>query len=148
MKLGKIRTLRGQLTPPEGASSAKRQLIVEDGRLNIGYRVTSFQVWPADYDVNLSYQASLSVSNSGSDELDASNSSQIAWVLGNYYLSTLPATLDPEHIVNQELYIRTKFSDPFAKMNYLIEMVEVSLSDDEAIITIVKNSQQNTIDSV
>lgn len=143
MKTGKVRTLRGQLTPSNGTSRSKRQLVVEDGRINIGYRVTSFRVWPFDYDEGMTFQANLSVSESGTDQLDASNSSQIAWILGNYYLNIEDATIDPEHIVNQTLYIRTKQSVEYQRLNYLIEMVEIELSDDEAIMTLVKNNQQN-----
>ena len=144
MKLGKIRTLRGQLSGDGSTNRFKRQLVVEDGRINVGYRVTSFRCWPFDYDQTFAFQANLSVSESGTDELDASNSSQIAWVLGNHYIEeSLHGIIDPEHIVNKDLFIRTKLSQTYQKLNYLIELVEVELTDDEAIMTLVKNSQQN-----
>lgn len=143
MKFGKVHTLRGQLSPPADGARAKRQLVVEDGRVNVGYRITSFRCWPFDYDEGMTFQANLSVSESGTDELNANNSAQIAWILGNYYLNIEDATIDPNHIVNQTLFIRTKQSVPYQKLNYLIEMVEVDLTDDEAIITLVKNNLQN-----
>jgi len=129
-----------------GQSRYKRQLILDDGRLNIGYRVLSFRCWPQDYDEGMTFQANLSTQESGTDQLDAGNSAQIAWYLGNYYLNIVPGVIDPEHVVTTNMFLRIKQNVDYQGINYLIEMEEVFLTDDEAIITIIKNDGQDLED--
>ena len=146
MRKGRIMTLRGQLNNPDEPVHMKRQLILDDGRLTIGYKVLSFEVWPMTYDVNTSYHATLSTDVSSDLELNASDNRQIAWVLFNTYQSTFAGMIDPDHIVNRNLFIRIKRGQDYLNYNYLIVMEEVLLSDDESIMTIIKNEAQDIAD--
>jgi len=144
---GKIRTLRGTMSSMDGASSyQKRQVILDDGLINQGYRILSFTIWPRDFEVFANggvVYGILSTESLSNIQMEASDNRQIAW-------SQLQAgglkddIIDPNHIVNRDLYVRTyNNKSATTTMNYLIVMEEISLSDDEAIISIIKEQSQD-----
>ena len=144
-----MRTLRGQL---KGVGELKRDLLLDDGLINQGYRITSFIVWSGIRDDNFC-QATLSSKPkvAGSDQ-DASINTEIAWA--QYGTVTGPLTagaiyhdrvIDLDHVVNRDLFIsmRSSSGNPDQTWNYLITMEATKLSDDEAILAIVREEAQN-----
>ena len=153
MKATRIRTLRGQIDHVSG--ELKRKLIIDDGRPNHGLKILEFHVWAG---VNTqqafgSFGLALDVTPpAGAEDIfDAGDNRQIAWATWGYadagtHHVILPAfsLVDPDHIVNRDLFFYGLASHHPVKWNYLIVCQEYELTDDEAIITIVKETSQNT----
>jgi len=149
MKLGKLRTLRGEIRVT-GGGVAKLNLIAADGLVNYGLKILSFTVWKNQTPTGASSQnltAILSLDTIGSgDNMNAGDNRQFAW-----YQSSISSTLgniiqpygiiDPDHVVNRDLYL-TLDNSTTGTYNYLIECQVVELTDDEAIITIIKENSQ------
>lgn len=144
------RSMRGQLTVTGG--SGRQTLLVEDGLINVGYRVRSFDVWPADvFTPNfIQYNAVLTMSTLPSPvTMDASNNAQIGWAFEE--CQGAPATgppagmyrsyLDPDHVAVRDLFVQVSGTD--GDYNYLLVIEKVELSDDEAIIQIIKEESQS-----
>ena len=146
MKYGKLRTLRGQITAAAGV--ARKNIIVSDGLVNLGLKIISLQVWPAVNNggtVKFTSILSLDTISSGSD-MNASDNRQFGWqffstggAVGE--VQTTRAIIEPDHIVNRDLFL-TLDNSTDGIYNYLIEAQVVELSDDEAIITIIKETSQ------
>lgn len=150
MKLGKLRTLRGEIKVT-GGGVAKLNLIASDGLVNYGLKILSFTVWKnqtptGSSSQNLTAILSLDTIASGAN-MNAGDNRQFAW-----YQSSISSTLgniiqpygiiDPDHIVNRDLYL-TLDNSTTGTYNYLIECQVVELTDDEAIITIIKENSQS-----
>ena len=138
------RSLRGQITEGE-----TKRLIIDDGRLNHGYRVVNFVIsgdptssandaWATlglDYDTPLIW-------NWGDNR-------QIGWSATNVQstggLQVPFMVLDPDHIVIMDLYIQGTVSGAggTSVINYLIELETVELTDDESILTLIKERSQD-----
>jgi hypothetical protein len=79
--------------------------------------------------------------------MNAGDNRQFAW-----YQSSVSSTLgniiqpygviDPDHIVNRDLFL-TMDNTTNGVYNYLIEAQVVELTDDEAIVTIIKETSQS-----
>ena len=147
MKLGRCRSLRGSFEVT--GSSHKQQLIVDDGLINNGLKIISFNVWTdtgsgvGGIDCNLS----LAPMPAHAHYMDASDNRQIAWVCGGFDNGTpisipMQSFIDPNHVVNRDLYIHAFAS--VGLWNYLIIFEEYDLTDDEAIVQIIKETSQNT----
>ena len=99
---------------------------------------------------------SYSALGNAAELMDAGDNSQIAWFSFNQYQSvlappdTIPTSyasfgyIDPNHIVNRDLVISLRGSSDFA-FNYMIICREVDLTDNEAIISIIKENSQDII---
>jgi hypothetical protein len=144
-----MRTLRGQL---QGIGNLKRELLLDDGLINQGYRITGFFVWSGIRDDNFC-QATLSSQPkiAGSDQ-NASINTEIAWT--TYGTVTGPLTagavyhdriIDEDHVINRDLFISmvSASSNVNQTWNYLITMESRKLSDDEAILAIIREEAQN-----
>jgi len=138
----KRRTLRGLLD-----SSELRQLIVDDGQLTQGYRVTRFDVFPyvpaggsqitavvlgLDYDMDPNF--------------NASDNRQIGWASNSFSsigasISLVTSALDPDHVIIRDLWILN--TNPGDQVNYLIELETVELSSDQTILTLIKERSQD-----
>jgi len=138
MKSTRVRTLRGQVTVAAGV--AKKNLIVSDGLINVGLIVKRFQIWavdPTDTFIGiLSYETLIT----GSD-MNAGDNSQFAWTVGNGSAEIHSEFLDPDHVVNRDMFLSMISSDT-GVYNYLIECQMVLLDDNEAIISIIKETSQ------
>jgi hypothetical protein len=141
MKARRTRTLRGQLEVLGGATTARRNLIAADGLINYGLRITNFQVWSVDPTNEFISILSYETIPAGS-AMDASDNRQFGWTIGNGTPNALTAFLDPDHIINRDMFI-TLVGTPPGVYNYLIEMQVYELSDDEAIISIIKETSQS-----
>jgi hypothetical protein len=159
---GKIRTLRGTVEFPARASSsapansAKRLLILDDGRINIGYKIVDFHIWNSKMSsdaVNDCFASqahlALSLEPTASDLPKASDNREIAWAayqttagggVSSYNLT------DPDHIVVRDLQIvfpQIKNTANVDTVNYYIQMEEYDITDTEAIISIIKEESQD-----
>ena len=138
----KRRTLRGTLAPNED-----RQLVVDDGNFNHAYKVVEFQAFPTaptggaqicpvilglDYDL-------------GSD-FDASDNRQIGWSISNFDSAGVfsffsPSVIDPDHVVVRDLYIKN--TGNLDSVNFLIVLETMNITDDEAILQLIKERSQD-----
>lgn len=140
------RTLRGLI--PQSKTGQKITLVVDDGRLTHGLRITDIQVWPArasqvgDATIVLATNPP-----SAKTPLDSSDNGQIAWVYGAFGTSQgngFVHIIDPNHIVVNELIILADIGVNFADgLNYLITMQPELLTEMESAVVQIKNRQQN-----
>jgi len=138
----KRRTLRGLL--PSGEI---RELVVDDGNLNHGYRVLEFHVWSTSLTGSRDVQAVLGLDADVDQYFNAADNRQIAWAsqqnnigsqegIGNFSL------IDPDHIVLRDLYI-VNFGPAGNDANYLIVLEPRGLTDDEAVLQLIKERSQD-----
>jgi hypothetical protein len=142
----KRRTLRGQFV--EGQV---KRLVVDDGRLNHGYKVVNFYISAGVGASNLDSQAVLSLDYDAPASWNWGDNRQIAWasqrVADTSGGQPLFAVIDPEHVVIMDLYIQGIVgtgggSDP---INYLIQLEPLELTNDQAILTLIKERSQDDI---
>lgn len=148
MSMKTIRTLRGKIDA--SMTGQKITLIVDDGRLNHGHRITSIQMWPARASQVGDIAATLATDGRASViPMDSSNNGQIAWVYGSFGTSPgngFETILDPNHIVVQELVLVAEFGANFADgVNYMITLQPFSLTDSESAVVQIKARQQNLV---
>jgi hypothetical protein len=147
MRATRLRTLRGSVFAKDGV--IKKQLILDDGRINHGLKILSFVMWSSTGGNEAGIDATLALAllPAGQAQMDASNNAQIGWVTGGFdnAMNTAPlmAILDPDHVINRDLYLYA-FSTEIL-WNYLIIAQEYDLSDDEAIVQIIKETSQTTL---
>ena len=153
----RVRTLRGSIEfPARGAgdpvNTGRRQLILDDGRINIGYRIIEFRIWNADITGEVeafSSQAHLSMSTDITSALsDAADNREIAWSAFNTSAGNIMSDYqqtDPDHIVVRDLNIifPSVSNEDIARVNYYILMEEYDITDQEAIISIIKEESQD-----
>ena len=123
------------------ATTARRNLIAADGLINYGLRITNFQVWSVDPSNEFISILSYETIPSGSD-MNASDNRQFGWSIGNGAANVINNFLDPDHIINRDMFITLK-DTPAGLYNYLIEMQVYELTDDEAIVSIIKETSQS-----
>jgi hypothetical protein len=148
MKFGKLRTLRGQIAVT-GGGVARKNLVAADGLINYGLRIISFTVWNKDAPTataKFTSILSLDTTIAGSD-MNAGDNRQFAWTFFATSSTTSAGTpvrtiIDPDHIVNRDLFL-TMDNSSTGTYNYLIEAQVVELTDDEAIVTIIKETSQS-----
>lgn len=137
------RTLRGQFTEGE-----VKRLILDDGRLNYGYRVVSWFIAP-DPAGNAAAFATLSLDYDSPLAWNWGDNRQIGWASSTTFNVPGPevgyVAIDPGHIVLQDLYIQGQVGPGGGNdiINYLIELEPLTLTDDEAIITLIKERSQD-----
>lgn len=153
----RVRTLRGTYKFPARASgdpvnTGRRALILDDGRINIGYRIIAFRIWNADmtgYNDAFGTQAHLSMSLDITSALnDASDNREIAWAAyntGTGFGIDQFNLVDPDHIVVRDLNIvfPSVTNTDISRVNYYILMEEYDITDQEAIISIIKEESQD-----
>ena len=159
MKSTRVRTLRGQITATGG--KAEQQLILNDQLINRGLRVTGFFVWPTvcDRQSSRQFNAILSYAQLANADvvMDAGDNTQLAWAFQSNTTSSDIGTpngvppsfsgyfnqlIDPDHIINRDLFVSLRLSDN-QTYNYLVICELLELTDDEAIVTIIKENSQS-----
>ena len=134
-------TLRGRV-----AAQETKRLIVDDGQLNVGHRVVGFVVWATGISSSEDPECILGKSSDMNSEWDASDNRQIGWA-GQTTSSTSRIMgfnlLDPDNIVIQDLFIYNRADTEEA--NYLVVVEPVSLTDDEAVLQLIKERGQDDI---
>jgi hypothetical protein len=140
----KRRTLRGQFVEGE-----TKRLIVDDGRLNHGYRVVSFVIAGEPALTSGEAYATLSLDYDAPTNWDWGDNRQIGWAstnnAGGSGLNSPFSVIDPDHIVIMDLYIQGNSALPSGNINYLIELEAVELSNDQAILTLIKERSQDDL---
>jgi len=153
----RLRTLRGTYEfPPvktgDPPNTGKRLLILDDGRINLGYRIVQFRIWNAEMTGHtdaFSSQAHLAMSPDILTALsDASDNREIAWAAyntGTGYGIDQFNLVDPDHIVVRDLHLvfPSVANQNTARVNYYILMEEYDITDQEAIISIIKEESQD-----
>jgi hypothetical protein len=140
MKAGRVRTLRGQVEVI-GGGVGRLNLIAADGLINYGLKITKFQVWAVDTADVFTSILSYEIIPSGT-LMNAADNRQFGWTVGNGSAEIHSEFLDPDHIINRDMFISFVNTD-VGFYNYLIEMQVYELSDDEAIISIIKETSQS-----
>jgi hypothetical protein len=140
MRTTRRRTLRGQIEVAGGATVGRKNLILADGLINYGLKITKFSIWAVD--VNDIFNAILSyeVIPSGT-QMNAGDNRQFGWVVANGSAEINNNFLDPDHIINRDMFLSLVNANP-GTYNYLIEAQGYELSDNEAIVTIIKETSQ------
>ena len=142
----KRRTLRGQFI--EGTVT---RLILDDGRLNHGHKIINFVVsGDPSSGANDAY-AVLSLDYDSPSAWNWSDNRQIAWAAspvdstGSIHLGY--SVVDPDHVVLQDLYINGVVGAGGGTdvINYLVELELVELSNDQSILTLIKERSQDDI---
>jgi hypothetical protein len=140
------RTLRGQFTEGE-----TKRLIVDDGRLNHGYKVVRFVIAGDPSSSGNDAFATLSLDYDAPATWNWGDNRQIGWastnVQGTAGLEPSFSVIDPDHVVIMDLYITGQVSGAggTSLINYLIELQTVELSDDQAILTLIKERSQDDL---
>jgi hypothetical protein len=109
-------------------------------------RIISFNMWTSSIgsqyiDANLS----LAIMPVFLYHMNAGDNRQIAWTTGEHSPNGSMAYrtfIDPNHVVNRDLFINANCTGGL--WNWLIIFEEYTLSDDEAIVQIIKETSQNT----
>lgn len=134
------RTLRGTLEGNE-----IRQLVVDDGIFTNGLRITYFTVWQFDFAAPPGAYGLLCTRDTvvPAGMMPANDPACFAWAaqLIDGTLTTLTTweRIDPDHIVNEELFIHNRAN---TVMNYLIVAEPYNMTEDEGVLQLVKNKQQ------
>ena len=132
-----IHTLRGKLEGNE-----LRRLILDDGMFTEGHKIESFEVWASSIASGDDPAAILALSDKIGTEFDAGDNRQIGWAMQTTTATTRLMTfntIDPDHVVIRDLYIRNISGDP---CNYLISIVPIQISNDQAVLQLIKESAQ------
>lgn len=143
MKRTRTRTLRGVIDIASG-TTGKQQVIVDDGLINRGYKVTGFFVWNNAGTTSFISYLSFSPQTFGAKLMDASNNSQFAWTwLGSGAGSSLERIIDPDHVAVRDMFVNIENAGGAERFNYMIVVEEYSVTNDEAIINIIKEGSQS-----
>jgi hypothetical protein len=132
-----VHTLRGIVN----TANSPLRLFVDDGRFTEGHRVKSFTILGGNNGINEG-KAVLTYSAAGATSIDFENSDQIGWAiwdtdttLGGRHFSVI----DPDHLVNADLYISTITSNA---INFLIEVEPVTMTEAQGVLQLVKSKRQ------
>ena len=140
----KRRTLRGQFIEGE-----TKRLIVDDGRLNHGYKVVRFVIAGDPNSSANDAWATLSLDYDAPATWDWGDNRQIGWastnVQGTAGLEPPFSVLDPDHIVIMDLYFQGNVASAGGIINYLIELEPMELTNDQAILTLIKERSQDDL---
>lgn len=156
--MGKIRVLRGQTNAVQYGGIV--QLIQNDQRFTHGYRIRKFVIayrHPYDpgsgsrdcYGVLATHKEAILEPFTGNYvEWDWSDRAQVAWTSTNHVGDSLVEfnrdLVDPTHIVVRDLYVGitgTTVTDGII-FNYYVELEEVELSENQAVLAIVQEESQ------
>ena len=138
------RTLRGQFTEGE-----TKRLVIDDGRLNHGYKVIHFVIAPDVASAGNDAMATLSLDYDSPLEWNWGDNRQIGWSSTNGQatagLQSPYSVIDPDHVIIMDLYIQGQVLSGGGSdvINYLIELETVELTNDESILTLIKERSQD-----
>lgn len=172
----KLLSFRGQIQVPDNARSIDNNIFqYTSPDLTRAWKIESFYIWPKTIrgstgtgDGQFNMAASLATDTLGSpgfaDIMSVEDNRQIGWVNKGYNMRnsaddfiTSPtgladnqAIIDPDHIVNRNLFINmyttSNFSVALARdYNYLLILREVKVSESEAILQMVKGVAQDIL---
>jgi len=140
VKRTRTRTLRGQLLPSAG--DAKTQIIVDDGLINRGYRVTGFFVWSKTGVETFTSALSFNPVTAASF-MDAADNSQFAWSWKSNAGAPQEAFIDPDHVAVRDMHVTIMGASADNLFNYVVVVEEYAITNDEAILNIIKEGAQS-----
>lgn len=137
------RSFRGKL-----ASSEQRRIIVDDGRFTHGMKIISFQTFPVIASGQQLTSATLATQDNSSAELDADDNRQIGWSTTAFGATSgvhtqTTSIIDPSHIIVNDLYVRNNSATD--EVNYIIIAEPITMSDDQAILALIKERSQDDL---
>lgn len=141
MKVVGKRVLRGSFG--NANLGPKIPVLLEDGLINRGLRVTDVKVFPSALDPSAQLQFMLAsrVLVPATNEWNAEDSAQIAWAMWGdpqgYW-----QCVDRRAIVVRDLVIHPFSESSPQDWNYVIEVDVLDLTDDEAIFAIIREEGQ------
>lgn len=141
-------TLRGRVDP-----SVATRLIVEDGNLNHGFIVREFYVFPENpaSGGNDSVYGTLSLDQDGSStRWLADDNRQIGWASTvqdetGFGARSPSSIIDPDHVVIRDLWFMGARASGTDGINYIVHLEPVTISDDEAVLQLIKESSQDDL---
>lgn len=133
-------TMRGTMGPTE----TTRSLVVDDGRYTHGFVIEEFRVWAAGPTMPAGFNANgcLSFLETPPATMNADQTGTLAWAawmedttngVSQFWI------LDPDHVVNQDLYVHNLGG---TSMNYLIRMRPIVMSPNQGVLQLVKSQNQ------
>ena len=134
----KSRSLRGLCLGNE-----TKPIILDDGRITKGYIIKEFHVWTTSISGSRDPAVSLGLDKDMNASWDARDNRQIAWAGMTTSASDRVMSfslVDPNHLVVRDLYVKNFTNDP---ANYLIVIEPVTITEDEAVIAIIKERSQD-----
>jgi len=155
--MGKVRVLRGRLRAftYDGATN----VIQDDQRFNHGFRIKRFVVSPENvHSSSIGSRDMYGVLGTHADSLTNApgvveflwdDKRQVAWAsteaIGDSIVANRFELVDPTHVVVRDLYIGVSVGTATGTdfFNYYIELEEISLTDNEAVLAIVKEEAQD-----
>jgi hypothetical protein len=170
----KLLSFRGQISVADNARSIDNNIFTYTSPdLTRAWKVESFYLWPKSVrgeigtsDGQFQISGSLATDIIGSvgfdDIMSVEDNRQIGWISKGYNLRAAStdfitgptglddnqAIMDPDHIVNRNLYINfystsDSSTSPTRDYNYLLILREVKVSESEAILQMVKGVAQD-----
>lgn len=172
--MSKLLSFRGEIDCSDNALSKNNEIFSYNSPdLTRAWKVKSFYLWPKTIRASIGtgdgqqvMSASLATDILGSvgfdDICSVQDNRQIGWIVKGYNMRAAStdfiasptgledngAILDPDHIVNRNLYINmTMASDsttsPIRAYNYLLILESVKINENEAILQMVKGVAQD-----
>ena len=142
----KRRSLRGRI--PENTA---HRIILDDGQYTHGYKIVEFYVWKEPTSTNNDVYGTLALQSSFANIMDASDNLQIAWASsyanGTASLAAPFSIIDPNHIVNRDLYVQTQVggSGGSEEVNYLVIIEPIIMSEPQAVLQLIKERAQDDL---
>ena len=140
-------TLRGQVIEGE-----VKHLLVDDGNFTSGHRVVSFVVVGRNpTDAAADVFGTLSLDYDAPLLWEFGDNRQIGWAATTVNTGGTPepgvSILDPGHIVIRDLYIQAQLGAGGGSevINYMIELEPVTLSEDQAVLQLIKERSQDDL---
>ena len=129
-------TMRGTMP----ATELTRSLVVDDGRYTNGFIIEEMRIWSAgpSLPAGFSSNACLSLYDTPPATMNAEESGTIAWAawiedtnngVDQFFI------IDPEHVVNQDLFLHNLGG---TSMNYLIRMRPMVMTPEQGVLQLVK----------
>jgi hypothetical protein len=131
------RTLRGKIRGTENF----RRLIFDDGIIETGYRVTSFQAVPASGGNWSDASIILTTNVTGTTQINAEDNRQIGWIVFGANEGVV-SMLDPDHVVVNDLYV---YCGASFSIDYMVTVERVPLTENEAVIHMIKERSQDDL---
>jgi hypothetical protein len=125
-----------------------KRLVVDDGRINVAYKVISFYVVGRNpSDASGDVYGTLSLDYDAPVTWEFKDNRQIGWASTQVdQRPTSPFSLiDPDHIVVRDLYVQGQLAGSGGSelINYFVELEQVEISDDEAVLALIKERSQD-----
>lgn len=159
--MSKIRILRGQLNP-DANNIVKEELIKDDSRFTHGFRIKKFVIsWNNLFSATASSRDLFGILSTSFDALtryvpptnaltwDWDNKSQIAWAStrtdGDSAIVQTFEVVDPTAIVVRELWLGISIATTVTtdRVNYYIELEEITLDENQAVLAIIREEGQS-----